>query len=79
LKYIGPARLHQKIIVEAHLAEFENRMKVNYVIRDKESGKVLHKAYTIQVAVSMETGEMQFRSPDILFEKLAAVGVELEQ
>ncbi|WP_409522562.1 acyl-CoA thioesterase [Nitrincola sp. MINF-07-Sa-05] len=70
IKYIGPARFAQKIRVEAQLVEWENRLKINYLIKDADSGKKLTKASTVQVAVAMDTQEMCFRSPDILFEKL---------
>jgi len=69
-KYVGSARLNDEIIVSAKLLEYENRLKIEYLITDKKTGKRLTKGYTIQVAVDMTTGEMCFVSPDILFEKL---------
>jgi len=73
IRYAHFVSYQQKIRVIAKLVEWENRLKVEYVIEDAESGKRLTKGYTVQVAVRMADMEMQFVSPDILFEKL---GVE---
>ena len=71
LKYVASAKLSDFIIVEASLVEYQTRMKIEYVIKDKETGKVLNKAYTIQVAVDMKNGEMLFETPQCLIDKLA--------
>ncbi|MBR9911160.1 MAG: acyl-CoA thioesterase [Gammaproteobacteria bacterium] len=70
VRYIQSARFQQKIVVRATLEEWENRMLIKYLIRDLESGQRLSKGRTIQVAVRMDTGEMQFASPDIFLKKL---------
>lgn len=64
-KYIKSIRLHQTIIVTATIVEFENRLKINYVITDKTNGTILTKATTIQVAVNMKTEELEFETPSI--------------
>lgn len=76
LRYIGPARFQQKISVTATLMEWENRLRIDYLIRDFASGKRLTKASTVQVAVRLDNGEMQLASPPVLLEKL---GVESAQ
>ena len=70
LKYVGSAKFTQMITVTAALVEYENRIKINYLITDKKTGEKLTKGYTIQAAVSMESNELQFESPAILIEKL---------
>ena len=70
VKYTASARLSDKIRVTARLLEYENRMKVEYLVQDIQTLKKLTKAYSIQVAVDMKTKEMCFVSPDILFDKL---------
>ncbi len=70
IKYIKPAAFGKKIKVSAKLVEYENRLKVNYLITDMESGQKLTKGHTVQVAVDMSNEEMCYVSPDILFEKL---------
>jgi acyl-CoA thioester hydrolase len=73
LKYVRPIRFGQEIVVSATLAEFENRLKIDYRIRDLASGEVLTKATTTQIAVSLETGEMQFESPPALTERVRSL------
>lgn len=70
LRYIGSAVFGQRLRLRAELVEWENRLKVDYLITDAASGKRLTRASTTQVAVDIATGEMCFASPDILFEKL---------
>ena len=72
LRYIGPAAFGQRLRVRAELAEWENRLKIDYTIVDAASGKRLTRASTTQVAVDIASGEMCFRSPPVLFEKLGA-------
>ena len=69
-RYAAPLHFQQKIQVEASLVEVENRMKIDYRIFDLKTGKRLSKAYTVQVAVSMDSGEMLFASPRALLDKL---------
>ncbi|MFT4928007.1 MAG: acyl-CoA thioester hydrolase [Phenylobacterium sp.] len=70
IKYVGSAKFSHHIEVFTELVEIENRIKINYRIKDVASGEVLTKAHTVQVAVDVTTGEMQFESPAILYEKL---------
>ncbi len=70
IRYAQPLHFQQKVRVKATLVEWENRLKVNYLITDVETGKRLTKAYTVQVAVDVASGEMLYVSPDILFQKL---------
>ena len=70
LKYVRPALYRQQLRVEATLLEYENRIKIAYVIRDVASGEQLTKGYTTQVAVDAATREMQFVSPSIVFTNL---------
>ena len=70
IRYPRPLYFQQKVRVKARLVEWENRLKVSYLIEDLETGQRLTKAYTVQVAIDMETGEMLYVSPGILFQKL---------
>lgn len=69
-KYVRSARYGQALRVSATLVEWENRLKIEYQVRDAGSGEVLTRAATIQVAVDLATGEMCFASPAVLFERL---------
>ncbi len=70
IKYVRPIRFGQDVIVSASLSEYENRLKIDYRIRDAVSGEVLTKAQTIQVAVDGETGELCLESPAELSDKV---------
>ena len=72
-KFVRPIRFNQTIRVTAKLVEFENRLRIDYVIRDILTDEVLTKAQTIQVAVDLETEEMCFEVPQILIEKVRAL------
>jgi acyl-CoA thioester hydrolase len=71
IKYVRPIRFGDKVTVTATLTEFENRLKIDYRIRDSDD-QVLTKAHTIQVAVLSESGEMLLESPAVLTEKIKA-------
>ncbi|MFY8275201.1 acyl-CoA thioesterase [Pseudoalteromonas sp. SSDWG2] len=73
IKYIDSARFTQKIRVEAHLKEYETRLKIDYLIFDALTHKRLTKAYTVQVAVELSSSQMQYASPPIVAQKLAEV------
>jgi acyl-CoA thioester hydrolase len=70
VRYSAPARYAQRLIVRATLKEWENRLRIDYRIRDKASGAKLTAGSTIQVAVEMSSGELQFVSPQVLLDKL---------
>lgn len=70
VKYIRPIRFGQEIVATATLSEYENRIKIDYVLADSASGEVLTKAQTIQVAVDTRTNEVCFESPRELLEKV---------
>ncbi|MDO1509341.1 MULTISPECIES: thioesterase family protein [unclassified Neisseria] len=64
LKYVKPARFGQKIRVDLEVVEIESCLRIDYTIVDAESGMKLTKAGTTQAAVSLESGEMQFQTPE---------------
>jgi len=71
IKYVQPSTFEQKIKVVASLVEWENRIKINYQVRDVATDQRLTKGYTIQAAVATETNELCFLTPDIFREKIA--------
>jgi len=70
LRYIAPAAFTQRLKLRAEIVEWENRLKIAYLISDAVSGRRLSRATTTQVAVEIATGEMCYVSPPVLFEKL---------
>lgn len=73
LRYPGAARFKQKLKVKATLAEWEHRLKFDYVISDALSGQRLTKGHSVQVAVDLKTGVMQLESPRKLREIMSAL------
>ena len=70
LRYVGSATFGQVLRLRAEIVEYENRLKIDYLISDAATGKRLNRASSTQVAVDIATGEMCFVSPPVLFEKL---------
>ncbi|ODS60390.1 MAG: 4-hydroxybenzoyl-CoA thioesterase [Acidovorax sp. SCN 68-22] len=70
LKYVRPVAFGQRLKVRASVTEWENRLRIDYLIRDACSGDKLNRAYTIQVAVDMRSREMCFVCPPVLWQRL---------
>jgi acyl-CoA thioester hydrolase len=71
MHYARPMRYGHSVEVSAGIVEWENRLKITYVIRDAETGAKTMRASSAQVAVDTETGVLQWVSPPVLLEKLA--------
>ena len=59
--------------MRASLVEWENRLKINYLITDLITGERLTRAVTVQVAVEIASKEMQLASPRCFTEAVARV------
>ena len=70
VRFVQPLKYGHRIRVTAGLVEWENRLKVDYLVADAETGKRLTTGYTIQCAVDLKTGELQLVSPPVLRERL---------
>jgi len=70
LKYVRPAELGQRLVVRAEITEWENRLRIDYLIRDAATGARVHSASSIQVAVEIATRQMQYVCPPVLWERL---------
>ncbi len=70
LKYINTTEFGQRIRIRAEIVEWENRLKIEYLIRDASTGHKVNKAYTVQVAVDMKNRQMLYVCPDVLWQKL---------
>jgi len=73
LKYVGMVAYGQTIRIKAKIVEWECRLKIQYLILDAKTGARLNKATTTQVALDMQTREMCWVCPPVLWERL---GVE---
>jgi acyl-CoA thioester hydrolase len=71
VRYAGSATFGQRLKLRAEIVEWENRLKIGYLITDAASGRRLTRASTTQVAVEIVSGEMCFVSPRVLLERLS--------
>ncbi|MHB8405861.1 MAG: acyl-CoA thioesterase [Gammaproteobacteria bacterium] len=72
VRFVKAVRYRQLITVGAALMEWENRLKIDYLIRDLHSGARLTTGTTVQCAVDVRNNELQLVSPPILLERLKA-------
>ena len=72
-KYIKPLIFKQSAVIKALLAEYENRIRIEYFIYDKESGELVSKGESIQMALNMATKTASFQCPDCFIKKVEAL------
>ena len=70
LKYVRAATFDQPLIVRATIVEWQNRLRIDYAIRDAQTGAKVNSATSVQVAVDRATREMQYVSPPVLLQRL---------
>ncbi len=73
IKYVKPLLFGHRARVKARLVEWENRLKIKFEIVDDETGEILTRAETTQMAVDAGTGESLFVSPSCLTDAVAAM------
>ena len=77
VKYIRAIPFNHEIRVIATLVEWENRLRVNYVIQDAETGERMSRAHTVQVAVGVDDDEMRLASPRVFTDKVEALSAHV--
>lgn len=65
LRYIRGAQFGQRLRVRADLVEWENRLKIHYLISDAASGERMTRGSSVQVAVAIASREMLLASPRV--------------
>ena len=73
VRYIRGAQFGQRIRVRADLVEWENRLKINYLITDVATGERMTRGSSVQVAVEIATREMLLASPKVFVEAVERV------
>lgn len=71
LRYYRSLELGRKAQITAGITEWENRLKISYLIEDCLTGKKITRGHTVHVAVDLQSKEMQWETPPVLREKLA--------
>ena len=73
VRYIRGAQFGQRIRVRADLVEWENRLKIHYLITDVATGERMTRGSSVQVAVEIATREMLLASPKVFVEAVERV------
>ncbi|NER61410.1 acyl-CoA thioesterase [Pseudomonas sp. MAFF212428] len=73
LRYMRGATFGQRLNVRASLVEWENRLKINYLISDLATGERMTRASTVQVAVEIASREMLLASPAVMVDAVRKV------
>ena len=74
VRYMGKATYDQPLQVSATLTEWEYRLRMDFEVLD-DSGECITEAYTVQVAIEIETDELCLGSPDALLKRLRQLGI----
>lgn len=69
VRYLKSVQFGDELEVTAVLEEWEYRLRIAYEVRDSAGGRVTE-AYTVQVPVDVDTGEMCFGIPDAMRERI---------
>jgi len=72
VKYVRAARFGDRLAVQASLVEWQSRLTVHYLVTNAATTERVARAKTVQVAVEAHTGVLQFVSPAVLLERVAA-------
>lgn len=70
LKYVRTASYGQKLRVQARIVEWENRLRIEYLMLDAQTGAKVNRASSVQVAVDIATREMCYVCPPVLWQRL---------
>jgi acyl-CoA thioester hydrolase len=71
MRYARPMRLNKPVRITAGIVEWENTLRISYLIEDVEAGERVMRASSSQVALRIGTQDMLWVTPPILREKLA--------
>jgi len=72
-KYLFPLRFKDRARVKAVLTEYENRLRINFEIRNVQTGQLCTKGQSTQMAYNVKTADSCFVCPKILVDKIEEV------
>jgi acyl-CoA thioester hydrolase len=72
VKYLRAARYGDQLRIRASLVEWEQRLAINYLVSDVNTGERVVRAQTVQVAVRPENIELLFETPKCLTDRVEA-------
>jgi acyl-CoA thioester hydrolase len=72
-KYLSSLRFGDRAKIKAILIEYENRLRIQYEIRNAKTGQITTKGVSTQMAIDIKAGESCFVCPAILTNKIEAI------
>lgn len=72
MKFMRPLVFRQGARIRSTLLEYENRLRIAYLIFDPATGAACTKGESVQMAVDMKTRESLFVSPECLTSRVLA-------
>ncbi|MBN2351228.1 MAG: acyl-CoA thioesterase [Spirochaetales bacterium] len=72
VKYCRPLVYRQEFVIRASLIEYENRIRISYLVLDPETKAVINRAETVQMAYDLSSGRGLLVSPACLVEAVQA-------
>jgi acyl-CoA thioester hydrolase len=72
-KYIRPLVFGQTVRARANLVDYENRLKIGYLIYDPKGEGKIFEGSSVQMAVDARTGESCFATPRAAVERIEAL------
>jgi acyl-CoA thioester hydrolase len=69
-KYPGSLRYKDRALVKAVLAEYENRLRIKFEIRNIQTGLITTRGISTQMAFNVMTNDSCFVCPQILIDKI---------
>jgi acyl-CoA thioester hydrolase len=79
VRYIKAIKFKQNINIQATLESWQNKLLINYLIRDSDNNEKLTKGSTTQVAVLMPEQITQYETPKELVQKVHSLRTELQK
>jgi acyl-CoA thioester hydrolase len=79
MKYIRPLVFGQSVRVRATLVDYENRLKIAYLIHDPKGEGKIFEGSSVQMAVDASTGETCFATPRSTVEHIEAILQNMER
>jgi acyl-CoA thioester hydrolase len=73
VKYTASLHFKDKVVIRAVLSEYENRLRIEYEVRNGQTGVVAAKGRSTQMAFDMAKNESCFVCPNELTEKVKAL------
>ena len=70
IRYVKPLKFKQMVVIDAKLVDYEYGLRIDFRFTDQLTGEKLTTAYTKQVAVEKNSGEMSLLSQQILHDKI---------